>query len=162
MCNVVKHFNAQLINSTISTSTFQRVHQKADSIHSTLVKAGLTINFICLDGTQTSPLNVVLRLAGGGHGSLWSAMCHWCWHLGTCDQCAGVSWRHTSPLSRHSSLAIYNQLNIYAAPFISRRPGRRSSDGGAQEEEGEGRDVHLSVSTPALCSLCSALVTRHN
>ena len=32
----------------------------------------------------------------------------------------------------------------------------------AQEEEGEGRDVHLSVSTPALCSLCSALVTRHN
>ena len=60
------------------------------------------------------------------------------------------------------TLAIYNQLNIYAAPFISRRPGRRSSDGGAQEEEGEGRDVHLSVSTPALCSLCSALVTRHN
>ena len=74
MCNVVKHFNAQLINSTVSTSTFQRVHQKADSIHSTLVKTGLTINFICLDGIQTSPLNVVLRLAGGGHGSLWSAM----------------------------------------------------------------------------------------
>ena len=67
-----------------------------------------------------------------------------------------------SYLQPHSSLAIYNQLNIYAAPFISRRPGRRSSDGGAQEEEGEGRDVHLSVSTPALCSLCSALVTRHN
>ena len=59
MCNVVKHFNAQLINSTVSTSTFQRVHQKADSIHSTLVKAGLTIYFICLDGTQ-------ILLGGGG------------------------------------------------------------------------------------------------
>lgn len=156
MCNVVKHFNAQLINSTVSTSTFQRVHQKADSIHSKLVKAGLTINFICLDGIQTSPLNVVLRLAGGGHGSLCSAMWHWCWHLGTCDQCAGVSWRHTSPLSRHSSPAIYNQLNIYAAPFISRRPGRRSSDGGRRRRKGR-----VAMSTcqcpPLLSALCALL-----
>ena len=83
-------------------------------------------------------------------------------HVTNVPVSAGGTHRHCPATAPQLSTARDNQLNIYAAPFISRRPGRRSSDGGAQEEEGEGRDVHLSVSTPALCSLCSALVTRHN
>ena len=126
-----------------------------------MLKAGLTVNcwllFVWMELKQAP-----LMLCWGWQGEAMAVCALQCdtgagiWgHVTNVPVSAGGTHRHC-PATAPQLSTFYNQLNIYAAPFISRRPGRRSSDGGRRRRKGR-----VAMSTcqcpPLLSALCALL-----